>query len=117
MIQEWLVSGELSEVIINILNNAKDILIQKNVSEPLVKINLKKANNKAIISIEDNGGGIPENLISKIFEPYFTTKHQSQGTGLGLHMSYKIICESLHGKLYVKNSSNGAQFFIELPLA
>ena len=112
-----LVSGELSEVIINILNNAKDILIQKNVSEPLVKINLKKANNKAIISIEDNGGGIPENLISKIFEPYFTTKHQSQGTGLGLHMSYKIICESLHGKLYVKNSSNGAQFFIELPLA
>ena len=52
----------------------------------------------------------------KIFDPYFTTKHQSQGTGLGLHMSYRIITESLGGKLYAKNTKNGAKFYIELPL-
>ncbi|NQY95166.1 MAG: hypothetical protein HRT43_13465, partial [Campylobacteraceae bacterium] len=50
------------------------------------------------------------------FDPYFTTKHKSQGTGLGLHMSYKIVSESLKGKLYVKNTKYGAKFFIELPL-
>jgi signal transduction histidine kinase len=52
----------------------------------------------------------------KIFEPYFTTKHQSIGTGLGLHMSYKIMIESLKGNLYAKNSELGAKFYIELPL-
>ena len=111
-----LISGELSEVIINILNNAKDVIIQNKIKNPYVRINIKKHKKIVVICIEDNGGGIPENIISKIFEPYFTTKHQSQGTGLGLHMSYKIIKESLNGQLYVKNGLFGAQFFIELPL-
>ncbi len=109
-------AGELSQVIINIINNSKDILIEKKIEEPLVIISCYKENDMAIISIEDNGGGIPENILSKVFEPYFTTKHQSQGTGLGLHMSYKIITESLNGKLYVKNTNLGAKFYIELPL-
>jgi signal transduction histidine kinase len=52
----------------------------------------------------------------KIFEAYFTTKHQSKGTGLGLNMSYRIVTESLGGKLYVKNTNNGAKFFIEIPM-
>ena len=77
---------------------------------------LKEQDNKAIITIEDNAGGIPEDVLPKIFEPYFTTKHKSHGTGLGLHMSYKIISQSLNGRLYAKNSDNGAKFFIELPL-
>jgi len=108
--------GELSQVIINIINNSKDILIEKKIEEPFVIISCYRKNDMAIISIEDNGGGIPEDIISKVFEPYFTTKHQSQGTGLGLHMSYKIITESLNGKLYVKNTDFGAKFYIELPL-
>lgn len=58
----------------------------------------------------------PRTLLEKIFEPYFTTKHKSQGTGLGLHMSYKIITETFNGQLYVKNTKNGAQFFIEIPI-
>jgi ABC-type amino acid transport substrate-binding protein/nitrogen-specific signal transduction histidine kinase len=111
-----LVSNELSEVIINILNNAKDAIKQNNIQNPCVKIDLKKLEDKVIISIEDNAGGIPEDIIAKIFEPYFTTKHKSQGTGLGLHMSYQIITESLKGNIYAKNSSDGASFFIELPL-
>jgi C4-dicarboxylate-specific signal transduction histidine kinase len=108
-------SGELSQVIINIVNNAKDILIEKKVEQPWIELNLFEENNKVIISIEDNGGGVPESIIEKIFEPYFTTKHQSQGTGLGLHMSYRIVTESLDGELYVQNTQNGAKFYIVLP--
>ena len=112
-----LVLGELVQVIINITNNAKDILIEKNIENPWIKLDLQKLDDKAVLIIEDNGGGIPDDIMPKIFEPYFTTKHQSQGTGLGLHMSYKIITESLKGKLYAKNTENGAKFYIELPLS
>ncbi len=108
--------GELSQVLINIINNAKDILVAKHITTPTIKLHLTQKENYVIISIEDNAGGIPLEILPKIFEPYFTTKHQSQGTGLGLHMSRKIIVESLHGKLYVKNTKEGAKFFIELPL-
>ena len=110
-----LVSGELEQVIINIINNSKDILIEREIEKPFVKIELQEFIDTIIISIEDNGGGIKNSIIGKIFEPYFTTKHQSQGTGLGLHMSYKIITESLKGKIYVNNTKNGAKFYIELP--
>ena len=112
-----MVTGELEQVIINIINNSKDILLEKEVENPWVKLELIEEKDKVIITIEDNGGGIPESVLPKIFNPYFTTKHQSQGTGLGLHMSYKIITESLNGKLYVKNAKEGAKFFIELPLS
>lgn len=111
-----MVTGELSQVIINIVNNAKDAIKENEIENPWVKIELEKSTDMVIISIEDNGGGIPKDILSKIFDPYFTTKHQSQGTGLGLHMSYKIVTESLKGKIYVKNTDFGAKFFIELPL-
>ncbi|MCK5111790.1 MAG: hypothetical protein KAQ94_09740 [Arcobacteraceae bacterium] len=112
-----LVVGELSQVLINIFNNAKDVLVEKNIEDKWIKINIEVKEDLAVISIEDNGGGIPEEILPKIFNPYFTTKHQSQGTGLGLHMSQEIIRKNLNGKLYAKNSDNGAIFFIELPLS
>jgi C4-dicarboxylate-specific signal transduction histidine kinase len=112
-----MVVGELDQVIINILNNAKDIIMEKDLEERWVNLELLVKNNKAIITVEDSGGGIPEEIITKVFEPYFTTKHQSQGTGLGLHMAYKIVKESLQGKLYVQNTNNGAKFFVEIPIA
>jgi len=112
-----MVVGELSEVIINLINNAKDVLVENNIDDKIVKINLTKIENNVIITIEDNGEGVPENIIDKIFNPYFTTKHKSQGTGLGLHMSKEIIEKHLDGKLYVKNTDIGAKFFIELPLS
>ena len=110
-----LISGELPQVIINIINNAKDIILEKKIYKAIITVDLEEQEDKIIISIEDNAGGVPVNIINKIFDPYFTTKHKSNGTGLGLHMSYKIINESLNGKLYVKNTSLGAKFFIELP--
>ena len=109
-----LIVGELTQVLINILNNAKDVLIKNKVVNPWIKIDLIQNEKKAIITIEDNAGGIPENILSHIFEPYFTTKHQSQGTGLGLYMSYKIVVENLKGSIYAKNSEFGAKFFIVL---
>jgi len=110
------VVGELSQVIINIVNNAKDILIERNIEDAWIKIGLEKDNKFVTISIEDNGRGVPTEIMSKIFDPYFTTKHKSQGTGLGLHMSYKIITESLRGQIAVSNSSNGALFKVILPI-
>ena len=110
-----LISGELPQVIINIINNAKDILIEKDINGSQIILNLELRDEIIFISIEDNAGGIPENIIDKIFDPYFTTKHKSKGTGLGLNMSYKIITQSLNGKLYVENTKLGAKFFIELP--
>ncbi len=111
-----LVSSELSQVIINILNNAKDVLLERKVRDPWVQIDLEKNDTNILVTIEDNGGGIAEDIMPKIFEPYFTTKHQSQGTGLGLNMSYRIMTESINGKLYATNTSNGAKFFLEIPL-
>ena len=112
-----LVVGELSQVIINLINNSKDAIIEKNIEDGYIKIDLKVTNNSTIITVTDNAGGIREDIISKIFNPYFTTKHQSQGTGLGLHMSKEIIEKHLNGKLSAKNSKDGAIFTIELPLS
>lgn len=115
-INKMMSSGELSQVITNLINNAKDILLEKNIEEPTIIIECYQKENHIFIAVEDNGGGIPKDIINQIFEPYFTTKHQSIGTGLGLYMSHKIVFESLKGNLYVKNTDKGAKFVIELPL-
>jgi len=110
-----IIKGEFSQVLINIITNAKDVFISNNIKNKEIIINLKQENNKCIICIEDNAGGIDENIINKIFKEDFTTK-ENIGTGIGLSMSYDIITEHLNGNLYVKNTNNGAKFFIELPL-
>ena len=120
------VSNELSQALINILNNAKDALIQ-NIDEKesrLIKISTKKSDSQIIITISDNALGINNEFINKIFEPYFTTKHQYQGTGLGLYMTRKIISTSFKGEISVQNSyfnykNNqyfGSKFIITIPL-
>lgn len=109
-----MISDELSQVIINILNNAKDAISQKNIEKGWIKITQKSLKERVIITIEDNAGGIKEEIIPRIFNPYFTTKHQFQGTGLGLYMSKTIIEKHLKGTLKVENGKNGAIFTIEL---
>ena len=91
-------------------------MVEKNKAKKKIKISLETTDMMAILSIEDNAGGIPDDIIDKIFDPYFTTKHQATGTGLGLSMSYNIVTKGLGGKLYVRNVEQGAKFFIEIPL-
>jgi len=117
--------NELLQCFINIFNNSKDALVENNPDgERYIFITNKVKNNLAIITLQDNAGGIPENIIDKIFEPYFTTKHQSHGTGLGLHMSYSMIVNHMKGSLEISNktynfegkSYTGAKTTVTLPL-
>jgi len=113
----YLVENELSQVLINLFNNAQYALVNNNdVDNRWIKISNKIDDEKYTIIVEDNAGGIPDSVINKIFEPYFTTKFKSQGTGLGLSMSYRIMNESIKGNISVKNSENGAVFYLEIPL-
>lgn len=109
--------NELQQVILNITNNAKDILLEYETIEPSIEITSINKDDEIIISIEDNGGGIPQDIIQRVFEPYFTTKEQGKGTGLGLYMSKLIIEDNMQGKLNVTNTKNGANFEIILPIA
>ena len=105
--------NEFSQVILNILQNARDALLEHNVSDGQVVIVSSIENGKVVVTITDNAGGIPVNIIDKIFEPYFSTKGL-QGTGIGLHMSKNIIETNLGGRLTVSNRDQGAEFRIEI---
>jgi len=102
--------GEFIQVILNLINNAKDALIENNIVQPEINIILK--NNK--VFIKDNAGGIKEDVLNRIFEPYFTTKEQGKGTGLGLYVSKMIIEDNMQAALKVSNIDNGAMFEIDL---
>ncbi|RXJ67147.1 hypothetical protein CRV08_11185 [Halarcobacter ebronensis] len=108
--------NEYAQAILNILTNSKDVLVQRKIKNPTIFIKLYKDNNYAVLEIEDNAGGIDEKIIDKIFEPYFTTKHKYQGTGIGLYMSKMIVEENMQGKLGVENSKHGALFKIKIPI-
>jgi PAS domain S-box-containing protein len=101
--------SEFKQVILNLVNNAKDAIVEKSIEYGKIKITIQNRS----IYIKDNAKGIDEKIIDRIFEPYFTTKEQGKGTGIGLYMSKVIIEENMGGKLSVKNNSNGAIFIIE----
>lgn len=94
---------ELIQVLINLLNNSKDALESKE-DEKLIFIDILRKNNKAIIKIKDNAGGIDEDILDKVFEPYFTTKHQAQGTGIGLYMCQEIVTKHMNGHIDITNT-------------
>jgi len=102
--------SEYQQVILNLINNAKDALISNKVENPMINIELEKNR----ITIADNAGGIPANIIDRVFEPYFTTKEQGKGTGMGLYMSKMIIEDNMGGTLSVSNANGGAIFYIIL---
>lgn len=105
--------NEYSQVILNILNNAREACIDRQIADARVAIHLFKDNDKSVVTITDNAGGIPEEIIGKVFDPYFSTK-ESGGTGIGLYMSKTIIEQHMKGKLSVSNNGHGAEFRIEV---
>jgi len=105
--------NQFGQVLLNILLNARDAVVARKVPSPRISITTATENGRAVITIADNAGGIPESILEKIFEPYFTTKGPEQGTGIGLFMS-KAIVEKMRGKITVRNIENGAEFRIEV---
>jgi PAS domain S-box-containing protein len=102
--------NEYSQVLLNILMNARDALLERRPGAPLVTVTISREGEKAVVIIADNAGGIPEEILEKVFEPYFTTKGPDKGTGVGLFMSKIIIENNMGGKLTVSNSKEGAEF-------
>jgi len=107
-------TNELKQVILNLIKNAEDVLKEKKVSNPKITIIAGNDDNSHRLIIKDNGGGIPEEIIDKIYDPYFSTKLEKDGTGLGLYMSKKIIEEHCNGKIQTRNDKEGAVFEITL---
>jgi C4-dicarboxylate-specific signal transduction histidine kinase len=108
------IPNEFSQVILNILMNAKDALLERKVAAPRVKVRLFSEDGNVVLTISDNGGGIPPEIMDKIFDPYFTTKGPDKGTGIGLFMSKTIIEKNMNGTLSVRNTKEGAEFRIEV---
>ncbi|MBF0518022.1 MAG: HAMP domain-containing histidine kinase [Nitrospirae bacterium] len=114
--------NEYKQVILNILNNSKDAITSRKETDDMMRglIEIKIGNNakrdKVIVSMLDNGGGIPDNVMEKIFEPYFTTKGET-GTGIGLYMSKTIIETNMGGSLTIRNVNGGAEFMISMPVS
>lgn len=115
---------EMIQVFMNIINNSIDAFENKDY-EKFIFFETKKFENKIVIKIKDNAGGIDENILDKIFEPYFTTKESKQGTGIGLYMCNEIVVKHFNGEIsvtneyfeYLNQKYKGSQFTIELPLS
>ncbi len=112
--------NEFKQVVLNLITNAKDAIIEKlGAVKKGGKIEIKTYKNKenmAVLTVTDNGGGIPSDILEKIFEPYFTTKDQTKGTGIGLYMCKMIIEDNMNGFIFAINEESGARFQIELAL-
>jgi len=119
LVKDSLISGykrEFSQVMLNLIANAKDVLHQREIKDPKISIEIKTLDDKAVISVADNAGGVEAKYFTRVFEPYFTTKESLKGSGLGLYMSKMIIEKNMGGELTLENSDKGAVFIISLPL-
>ena len=116
--------NELFQVILNLFSNSIDVLSSNEIEDKIIHIKIYQDENNLCIEFLDNGGGIKDEFINRVFEPYFTTKHKSQGTGVGLYMSLQIVTKHLNGEISVKNDTFienniayfGAKFTILLPI-
>lgn len=106
--------NEYAQALINIFMNARDVLRERGIAEPRVLVKVEKQGTRSVVTIADNAGGIPEEIIGKVFDPYFTTKGPDKGTGIGLFMSKTMIEKNMNGSLTVRNTPEGAEFRIEV---
>lgn len=104
--------NEYAQVLLNLLGNARDVLVERRINAPVITVRVMHEDDQAIVTVSDNGGGIADDIIGNIFDPYFTTKERGMGTGIGLFMSKIIIEEHMGGSLTVSNKDDGAQFKI-----
>ena len=110
------IAGEISQVFLNLLSNAKDAILAHKQETSRIAVRALLAGDRVLISVADTGGGIPESILDKIFEPYFTTKEEGQGTGIGLYMSKMIVEGYWGGELSATNLADGACLTIDLPI-
>jgi len=113
-LQFYTYKKELEHILINLIINARDALETLDDIDKKIMITVYSKHKLLIIKVADNGGGIDDNIINRVFDPYFTTKESSKGTGLGLYMSKKILQEHMNGDIYVRNKDLGAEFTIIL---
>lgn len=106
--------NEYSQVIINLLANAKDELVNRDIKEPKIILRIAEVDNNSVVEVEDNAGGIQIEPMQKVFEPFYT-KDKINGTGMGLFMSKLIVENNMNGRLLVKNGEKGAKFIIVVP--
>jgi len=105
---------ELMHILMNLITNARDALDEKDIENKKITIEVSQDNDAILIDVKDNAGGVPEELLNRIFEPYFTTKLDKDGTGLGLYMSKELASKHLDGDLSVKNIDGGAIFRLRI---
>ena len=106
--------NEFVNTVMNILNNAKDAILEHPTERPFIDVKTRFEDGAAILAIRDTGGGIPQEIADKIFDPYFTTKFKSQGTGIGLYMARTLIETTMGGNIAVRNHDTGAEFIITI---
>ncbi len=104
--------NQFAQVVLNILNNSRDVLVEREVRDPTVWIKVSNSNKYSLVAIKDNAGGIPQDIIDRVFDPFFTTREE--GSGIGLYMSRNIIEQNMSGRITVRNEGEGALFTIEL---
>jgi len=104
--------NEYAHALLNIINNARDVLCERKVADPYIAIRIFREGGRCVVTVQDNGGGMDDAIIPRIFDPYFTTKEPHQGTGLGLYMSKVIIESSMGGNVSARNIGGGAEFRI-----
>ncbi|TGK38612.1 PAS domain S-box protein [Leptospira gomenensis] len=107
--------NEFSQVILNVLANSRDAISENKPDDPEICVELRKEGDLKVVLLSDNGGGIAPEILEKLFQPYFTTKDQGQGTGIGLYMSKSIIENNMGGRIQAQNQGKGALIRIELP--
>jgi len=106
--------NEFSQVLMSLIMNAKDAFLERGTANPRIVVHSRSENDKSVVTITDNGGGINGAILDKIFDPYFTTKDLGKGTGIGLFLAKTIIEKNMGGRLTVRNVENGSEFRIEV---
>jgi signal transduction histidine kinase len=105
-------ANQFAQALLNILNNARDALVDSKTEQPTIVISMLDDGQRSIVTISDNAGGIDAQIMDKIFDPYFTTKEEGKGTGIGLYMAKTIIDRNMQGQILVRNVADGAEFKI-----